>query len=141
MEWTGLVETPIHASQVYVQEIHDVRRDAVMVNFPSFQTSGQFEHGMSGGPIVSARTGGVVGIVSSAFDGDTKIAYGALIGGLIEVGIELRDDNGQHVTLRMDELLGQGLVMQNDGATCKLDRREESVRLSWPRDRTHVAQA
>ncbi len=96
---------------------------------------------MSGGPIVSARTGGVVGIVSSAFDGDTKIAYGALIGGLIEVRIELRDDNGQHVTLRMDELLGQGLVMQNDGATCKLDRREESVRLSWPRDRTHVAQA
>lgn len=56
------------ASQGCVCEVHLDRRDGHMVKFPCFQTGCRIVGGMSGGPVIEARHGAVVGVICSGVD-------------------------------------------------------------------------
>lgn len=54
------------ASRGKVEELHLPERDKFMVNYPAFRTSAPFHPGMSGGPVFSLKTGGIIGVVSTS---------------------------------------------------------------------------
>ena len=73
-----------------VIEVHDVRRDRGMLNFPCFRTNAPFTHGMSGGPIF--HNGKLSGIIcASGLQGNDgqKIAYGATLWPLLALKLQL----------------------------------------------------
>jgi S1-C subfamily serine protease len=56
-----------HTSIGTVVNVHRIRRDAVMLPFPCFQTSARFDHSMSGGPVFN-ESGSLCGVIASEFD-------------------------------------------------------------------------
>lgn len=54
-----------------VTEVFPSCRDSAMLHFPSFQTDARYDAGMSGGPVIDVRTGRVVGVVCSSYEGES----------------------------------------------------------------------
>lgn len=74
-EWISLedrkfieVNLKLKASQGFVEEVIFSGVSATYLNFPCFRTSARCEGGMSGGPVISAKSGNVIGLVCRSFD-------------------------------------------------------------------------
>jgi hypothetical protein len=122
----------LRASRGEVTVLHNRRRDRVLVNFPSFETTGLYKPSMSGGPIIDVA-GAVVGIITTGFDvadGD-PIGHGVCTGGLAELTVALTNDAGdvEEITVAA---LAQGGQLGRPGITLQLDRDEDGVTLTWP---------
>lgn len=75
-----------------VVEVYAERRDSVMLNFPSFQTSSLFKAGMSGGPIFSDE-GELIGLICSgieSLDPSEAISYGTSLWPLMGMQVQVR---------------------------------------------------
>lgn len=68
-----------------VLDIFPLKRDSVMINFPCMRTSIHLHGGASGGPVINAATGTVVGVNTSSFSGATNESYVALINPIIDM--------------------------------------------------------
>ena len=63
-----VVDDEFMSSVGVVREIHDWRRDQVMLPFPCYQVSARFDAGMSGGPVFD-EDGSLCGLVCAGVDG------------------------------------------------------------------------
>lgn len=76
-------EQSFAATRGTVQEVHFSGRDQAVLPFPCYRVSGQFDGGMSGGPLIG-HDGLVIGVVCSSMgdpcDGGGHISYASLIG-------------------------------------------------------------
>ena len=83
----------LNASKGVIAEIHEEKRDSVMLKFPCFRTTARYDHGMSGGPII-AENGRVVGIITSSITTENNLgpytSYGALLPPLLALKIRYR---------------------------------------------------
>ncbi len=59
-------ELMVRASRGFIQEVYPLRRDNSMLTFPCFRLDARYDSGMSGGPVFSAKRGGVIGVVCSS---------------------------------------------------------------------------
>ena len=103
-----------------------------MVDFPSFQTTGHYEHSMSGGPIIDTD-GLVVGLISTGYETSEPppIGPGACTGALAELTVELANDEGVAEKFTVARLAENGLL-GTGGVELRLERDESGVALSWP---------
>lgn len=116
------------ASRTAIEEIHSVRRDVGLLDFPCFRVAGFFGPGMSGGPIIS-EAGNIIGVVSAGFAHESRTAYGALIAPLAEVVLELKV--GQVTKAwRVADLMSRGIVVSG-GAPAQVSRTADGVEVLW----------
>jgi len=85
-----LVALDGHTSGGDVAEIHHVRRDRSMLNFPCFAVNMRVDGGMSGGPVFNAD-GHLCGIACSSFDlgDDGHVAYVSTLWPLLGMAITI----------------------------------------------------
>ena len=67
IELQSVGQIRLSSSRGRIEEVDPSRRDSSRVDFPSFQTDAFYEHGMSGGPVLSGK-GGAIGLVSSCME-------------------------------------------------------------------------
>jgi hypothetical protein len=84
---------------------------------------------MSGGPIISASTGRVIGVISHGID-EPATGYGACLAGIIELPLTLRGVDGSEHTFRGHELVSRKLI-QGDHGNVELTRSPDGVVLTW----------
>ena len=88
----------LHATRGTVQEVYPIRRDRIVLPFPSFQVDARFDRGMSGGPVSSVRSGGVCGVVTSAYpserEGTRPTGFCALLAPLFELEFTFSSGDG-----------------------------------------------
>jgi hypothetical protein len=86
------ISQSFNATRGMLEEIHFPGRDQ-RLNFPCFLTNARFDLGMSGGPIVSATSHGVCGVICSGTEmADPtipRISYGSLIGPALAIPLEM----------------------------------------------------
>lgn len=113
-----------------VQDVHNHQRDSSLVNFPSFRTSCGYPAGMSGGPVIDAKTGAAIGVVSVGMTSDENSwGYAAALAGILELGVLVSDDDGAEHLVKVAELLGKmGLDIPGGVA---LEASPLGVRLEW----------
>ena len=84
------------ASQGIVGCVHHARRDSVNLHFPCFEIDCRFDGGMSGGPVIDAKNGNVVGIICSSFgnmDGKGHVSYASLAGPSLLLVLNIKSRN------------------------------------------------
>lgn len=121
------------ASRGVIEEVHPRRRDSVLSTFPSFRTNAQYKHGMSGGPIIDIR-GRVIGLIShgtEADDPENVTGYGASIGAMIELKLDLEDDNGNVQEFAIPQLAEMGFLGSKKDEAITLRRDDDGVTLIW----------
>lgn len=99
-----------------VREVFPNGRDRLRLPFPCFQLNARFSGGMSGGPIISASTSRVAGLVCSSFtaDGDSEyISYATMM--VSAMGLYVRAVlDGQEGDYSILELAQGGYVDADD---------------------------
>jgi hypothetical protein len=136
----GFMQTSLVASRGRIDELHPNKRDSSFVTYPSFRTTGNYLPGMSGGPIFNNGIPGdpagparVIGVVSSGYQSDPPIGYGASIGGILEMKPDLHTDDGVLQQFTMPDLISGGYIV-HDGSDVTLSRKEDGVYLTWTED-------
>lgn len=79
---------------------HPVKRDSVMLGFPSFETNARYDSGMSGGPMFN-ELGNVCGIICSSFDSsndEEHISFASLLWPFLGVSIRVSLETGSKPT-------------------------------------------
>jgi hypothetical protein len=88
---------------------------------------------MSGGPIIDIH-GRVIGVISHGTDareaGDVT-GYGASIGAIIELKLDLEDDNGDVFEFAIPQLADMGFLGSGSDARITLRRDDDGVTLTW----------
>jgi hypothetical protein len=106
------------ASAGKILQIYPRGRDSVMAPFPCFEVGGRFDAGMSGGPVVSASTGDVCGIVLTGFDKgkgtDNDTSFGSLLAPAFDLGVVITNQSGHEETLSVLELARREFVPTDD---------------------------
>lgn len=105
-----------------------------LVNFPMFQTSGQYDPGMSGGPVLD-QNGKCIGIVAhgmSEHEGVESVGFATSIACLGELGIDLEMDDGTTKHFKVPELTGGLILLSEDGPAVTLVHDENGLHLDWP---------
>jgi hypothetical protein len=97
-----------------IVELHPVKRDEWMLNFPCFHTNARFDPGMSGGPIFN-KDGNVCGIVCSSMppteDDPQYLSYGSLLWFGLGIKIQVGFDGGEPQEITIFELAKRGLII------------------------------
>jgi hypothetical protein len=132
-EDAGPWDFKLRASQGVIEELHPTKRDASMVNFPSFRTNAYYEHGMSGGPLVN-ENGRVIGVVSSSYDQAHATAYAAAVAAIGELSIDLEDQRGNVATWPMKQLAEDG-ILNLDRGQVTLARDNSGLVLTWAEEK------
>lgn len=113
-----------------VEAIHNHQRDSFLVNFPSFQTSCGYPSGMSGGPVIDAKAGAAIGVVSvGQTAGDNPWGYAAALAGILELEVRVHDDGGVERQVSVTELLAKLGLDIPGGVT--LEASPSGVQLDW----------
>ncbi len=97
-----------------VRQVHAIRRDNGILNFPCFMTDAPFDHGMSGGAVVNS-TGRLIGLISTSLPPskpeEEHASYAALLwpafGIRMGVPIEGKELGGMYMAT---ELIERGVV-------------------------------
>jgi hypothetical protein len=107
-------------------------------SMPGFYIDAEAPAGMSGGPVVSTRNGGVVGIVTSGFDGvgeGSNLSFVSLLGTLAELTVDLETREGVTKAFGLQDLLSTGAIRPvTQEWTMQLTRDDRRVTLSWGDD-------
>ena len=98
-----------------VQQVHGMRRDSCVLNYPCLHVNASFQGGMSGGPVLD-EVGRVCGVVSTSYDlmdqGD-PIAYSASLWPACRIALpdipRIQNDN-----CRLFDLMKRGRVATSD---------------------------
>jgi Trypsin-like peptidase domain len=126
---TGIINFQLVASLGNVEEIHPRRRDSSFVTFPSFRTTANYEHGMSGGPVWDTN-GHVVGVVSTGYDVPGGfIGYAAFLAAIMELKVDLHHAGGQVNEWTIKDLIETGVITTHGKAT--FERSADGVTLKW----------
>lgn len=106
-----------------IDAVFPVKRDAGMLNFPCFQTSARFEHGMSGGPVFN-ESGYAVGVVCSSFpgnpDSESFVSFASQIWPAFGVSIDVALEVGGTVQPVLIYELAQRGIIATDASLSKL---------------------
>lgn len=120
-----------------VRELHHAGAGTnPLVNFPMFQTSGQYDPGMSGGPVLD-QNGECIGIVAhglSEEEGVESVGFATSIACLGELEIDLEMDDGTTNHFKVQELTGRLILLSQDGPEVTLVHDENGLHLEWPSD-------
>jgi hypothetical protein len=126
-------ESELRASHGIVEVIHNETQDTFRrETFPSFWVTGRYEGGMSGGPVFDEHTG-VIGVVSRGMTPRDAPPYGIAIsiGCLVELGVELKTDDGQVFDYSVSDLSAVGLIKLVGDGSVVLTRDESGLQLTW----------
>ena len=121
------------ASRGVIEEVHPNKRDSVLSNFPSFQTTGLYKSGMSGSPIFDSK-GYIMGVVSHGIESDDSglvTGYGATIAGLLELRTDLHRDDGDIQEFTFPDLIEMRVVHVKSQQDVTLSRDDNGVTLNW----------
>lgn len=139
----GRLSDELVASHGQIEEVHPCQRDRSLSTFPTFRTTGNYPHGMSGGPIFddgdsdgeTRQLARVIGMVSSGMDtsDDAPMGYGASVASLMEIKVDLHVDDGSLHELSIADLVAMGSIHRSDH-NVTLRRSDEGVTLSWSSD-------
>jgi hypothetical protein len=124
-----------HATHGMIEEIHFPRRDR-RLHFPYFLTNARFDPGMSGGPILSATTPGVCGVICSGTelaDSTTPtISYGSLIGPALAIDLEMTGSNDVTKRLFLWDLVRSGAVFCDETyAQLNVTRKDNAIEIDF----------
>ena len=124
---------PIEASGT-VHEVHTVKRDSAVLNFPCFRTNAFAAAGMSGCPILD-RQGRICGLLSSSLstadEDDEPVSYGAILKPV--TGLQIRPrPRSRRFALRLRRLLARN--RRNNLATEGDHRRRSTDALYLPEE-------
>lgn len=124
-EWT-LDEPGIHslsqtftASTGFASTVHPAGRDRVLLPTPCFRTSVPFRSGMSGGPVIAAEDGSVLGVVSTGFEvgeRDEPISFAAPLAPSMGIPLEGRDASGNEGLQFLWDFVEGGAVTVEPGS-------------------------
>jgi hypothetical protein len=92
-----------------VEEVHLAKRDSGMLKFPCFQTSSQFDGGMSGGPVLDEH-GKVCGVVCSGTNGDRSLNYASLFWPWTLMPIDISAENTHSELVSMKDMDARGIL-------------------------------
>lgn len=130
----------MRASRGTIEEVHPRRRDNVMSTFPSFRTNALYKPGMSGGPIIDT-SGRVIGIVSHGTEAhklENVTGYGASIGAIVEMKLDLVNNAGEIEEFAISQLADMGFLGNRRDPAVTLSRNDDGVTLTWAAsDGTH----
>jgi hypothetical protein len=117
-------------SRGHVEEVHFPQRDGVLMPYPCFRASAQFEGGMSGGPIMT-QGGSIIGMVCKSYSiapGEPQISYGALICSSLLLPIYCKKPDGTEGDMFFYEFMQSGAVVTDDSfAQLRIDRQGSSI--------------
>jgi hypothetical protein len=120
----------LSSSRGKIEVVYPSRRDSNKITFPSFQTDAFYEHGMSGGPVLSVSCR-VIGIVSTCMEsteeGVPHTSHVALMAGLLELPVPIEGSS----EIKIAELASQGLVSV-EGIASVLTRSDGQTTVTWP---------
>ena len=122
------------ASRGEIADIYFPQRDAVMLNFPCFQTNARFDGGMSGGPIIG-ENGNVIGVICSSIGQEPKsqhISYGSLIGPALFLQLEASSPSGLCQNQFLYDFVQGGSVRVDETiSSINLQRSEVELRIDF----------
>lgn len=96
-----------------VTEVHATRRDSGLLRFPCFRVDAEFDHGMSGGPIMDA-SGRVCGVVCSGTDWGGG-SWGSLVWPIFGCEIEEQSkSSGALEKVLLYDLAKEGAILTDD---------------------------
>jgi hypothetical protein len=127
----GVLNFGMVAALGNIEETHPSRRDNSLITYPSFRTTAEYQHGMSGGPVF-ATNGHVVGIVSTGFAGAEPtevIGYGACLASITELKVDLHGADEEVHEWTLKELMEMGVIAAHGEAV--LERSANGVTLKW----------
>lgn len=122
----------LNASRGKIITVYESKRDKLLVNYPSFETTGLYKPSMSGGPIID-QAGHVIGLISSGMevsDDQKPMGHGACIGAMGELKVNLTNDKGVKEEYSVSRLAQEGLLGV-PGPVLKIDRIDDGVVLKW----------
>lgn len=121
------------ASDGVIEEVHERRRDGAFITYPSFRVGASYTPAMSGGPILGTD-GRVIGVVSTGCDiGNPQDAfsYGATIGSILELSLDLYTDSGEMRECPVPYLAHLGFIGDRADPVVTLDRMQDGLTLTW----------
>ena len=126
-----LIDSPLHASQGTITEVHPRSRSAtLMYNFPCFETDAFVDHGLSGGPAISER-GDVIGVVSACLPDEERTHFGttrcALAATLAGPGVAMPDGT----EVKLSRLAAEGRIAGSRGLTASHEVRDDGAVVTW----------
>ena len=127
------IDYRLAASNGVIEELHERRRDSAVVSYPSFRVGANYAPAMSGGPILGVD-GRVIGIVSTGWDTGNPVdafSYGATIGSILELKLNLYNDSGELEEFTVPQLADLGFIGARDDPAITLERTQEGVTLTW----------
>lgn len=135
-----------HTSGGDVTEIHHVRRDRSMLNFPCFEVNARVDGGMSGGPVFNAD-GHLCGIVCSSFEvGDASpIAYMSTLWPVLGMPITVPIENAPEMPYPARVLFERSVISAIGWDECGISVSEHGTALvppdEWRKGRTTSAKS
>ncbi|MBN1777451.1 MAG: trypsin-like peptidase domain-containing protein [Clostridiales bacterium] len=88
------INNSLNASKGEIVEIYGNKRDSILLKFPCFRTNARYDHGMSGGPIISVN-GGVIGIITMSLSTEDSqepyYSHGVLLPPLLVMKAKYRE--------------------------------------------------
>lgn len=121
----GVLSFTMRAARGTIEEVHPRKRDSSFVTWPSFRTDADFDFGTSGGPVLDGD-GHAIGIVSTSSHG---FSYAALIGGLMELKVDLHGVDGSLGELSIKDLMTMGVIATRGQAVLRRDA--DGVEIDW----------
>lgn len=122
------------ASTGFAGAVHPTGRDKVVMPTPCFQTSAPFRSGMSGGPVIAAQDGRVLGVVSTGFEveeGEAPISYATPVAPSMVISLQGRDpaEDKDSTHFLWDFAQGGALTVDQGNATIKRTGNELLVEI------------
>ena len=122
-----------HTAGGDVIEIHHVRRDRSMLNFPCFAVNTRIDGGMSGGPVFNAD-GHLCGVVCSSFilGGEAHVAYMSTLWPLLAMAITVPIENPPAMPYPARVLFERSIISGRGWDECGIAVTEERTALVPP---------
>jgi hypothetical protein len=99
-----------------VEEVHELKRDSIFLDYPCFRMSAKVLGGMSGAPVTD-KNGRICGVAVRSFDiptNEAPISYAATLWPAARIPIESGDPSSTK-TRRLIHLIERGQVSSTDG--------------------------
>ena len=141
MDWKQELDNPYayqvmqsySATKGIIKKIYQIGRDRILLPFPCFEITCRFDGGMSGGPIISMKTGHVVGVVCNSLNTDDTdsefYSHGSLIGSGLLISMDFEQPNKRIEKKFLYDFWKEGIITTDNVFTLVKDVCENGERI------------